>query len=322
MRALVRVTPGTVDRGRPTPTTTGTTDTSVLLRTLPLRTRLENGFVALRDGRMTELLSKKDLQNMNGDIGLNLDPVRINLTKAEQTKPAHEQARIIARRRQERLDALAKIRTAMLRATHLIAVAHGTYAIDDTAIWARRKADRRAPTKTDMPSRPLSDEDSRPQAPATLDAAEPARSECLDGRSRIDRAWGGKTGKDGETTLFFGYKAHVMVNTNDPKRKNARSILIQALELTPASQDIVDVSLRLIDEIRARGPLHASDRRSPLQLQEVRPLGARAVASPRALGARPACGQAGCGRSLGRTEHRRLAALPRGAPVVEGPDPA
>jgi len=69
-----------------------------------------------------------------------------------------------------------------------------------------------------------------------------------------DAAWGGKTSKSGKQVGIYGYKAHVIVNTNDPERQSSLPILIQALELTPANADIVDVSLRLIDQIRARSP--------------------------------------------------------------------
>ncbi|MCM3516247.1 hypothetical protein [Nocardioides sp. P86] len=201
-------------------------------RTLPLKTRLEYGFATTTGGRLIEKLSRKDLHNINGAIGTHLDPVRIPLTKAEQDPPEEARAQVIATRRTERLAALAEIRTSMLRATHLVAIDHGTYAIDDTAIWGWRKATRTAPAEVDVPSRPLSDEDTHMPGTAqrgedpTKHAATDTPDLVIDGRTRTDAAWGVKTGKNGKDTSFSGYKAHVIVNTNDPKRRDALPILI------------------------------------------------------------------------------------------------
>lgn len=82
-----------------------------------------------------------------------------------------------------------------------------------------------------------------------------------------DASWGLKTGKDGQQDSYFGYALHALVripdlrpgpsftDTDDP-------ILVEAIDLTPASTDIVDVSLELLDRVRERQPVRdlASDR--------------------------------------------------------------
>ena len=65
-----------------------------------------------------------------------------------------------------------------------------------------------------------------------------------------DAAWGFKTAKSGEREGFFGYHEHTLVMApesrieDDPKTLPP---LVRRLELTPASEDVVDVSFRLID---------------------------------------------------------------------------
>jgi hypothetical protein len=63
-----------------------------------------------------------------------------------------------------------------------------------------------------------------------------------------DAAWGVKTAKSGRSEVFFGYHEHTLVIAPNKKAGDGGDpVLIRRLELTPASEDVVDVSLRLID---------------------------------------------------------------------------
>ena len=67
-----------------------------------------------------------------------------------------------------------------------------------------------------------------------------------------DADWGIKTSKSGRRETFFGYHEHTIVIAPEGSVEefpNALPPLVRRLELTPASQDIVDVSLRLIDSL-------------------------------------------------------------------------
>jgi hypothetical protein len=63
-----------------------------------------------------------------------------------------------------------------------------------------------------------------------------------------DADWGIKTSKSGKTEVFFGYHEHTLVQVPDVgTNKDTEPRLIRRLELTPASMDVVNVSLRMLD---------------------------------------------------------------------------
>lgn len=64
-----------------------------------------------------------------------------------------------------------------------------------------------------------------------------------------DAAWGGKTSKSGKNEMFYGYHEHTLVLAAGPAQTRTEPPLIRRLELTPASHDVVDVSLRLVDSL-------------------------------------------------------------------------
>lgn len=243
-------------------------------RSLPFNTRIEFGLVTYRDGKKVRELTRKQLYTMTEGLNANLTYTTDSLTPAEKQLPAEDQNRILTERQQSRHALVNDIVQRLLAGTRILDITHGTYAIDDTSVWAWSKAPRTAlGTVTGGVDRPLADEDRAtpddqpettthrdtghlvpvPDAPEDQELAEVERR---DPNSWLcpDAAWGGKTSKSGKDIGFYGYKAHVIVNTNDPTRKTNLPVLIQALELTPANADIVDVSLRLIDQIRDRAP--------------------------------------------------------------------
>ncbi|MDP5182389.1 hypothetical protein QOZ88_07040 [Blastococcus sp. BMG 814] len=101
-----------------------------------------------------------------------------------------------------------------------------SYALDETAIWAWARGRKRT-------------------------GGDAAVSACPDAR------WGSKTGKDGASHAYFGYAMHALVRIPDlrpgPIATDADDpALIEAITVTPASTDVVDVSLALLDRVRAR----------------------------------------------------------------------
>lgn len=70
-----------------------------------------------------------------------------------------------------------------------------------------------------------------------------------------DAAWSGATGKNGDVKRFYGYYAHALVSV--PKDRlvdnpTATAPIVRRIELTKATEDVVDVSLRMIDSLPTR----------------------------------------------------------------------
>jgi hypothetical protein len=128
-----------------------------------------------------------------------------------------------------------------------------SYALDESAIWAwaRGRKTHRAQPDAPIGHADAGTEDVPPTAPAT---GPPALSVCP------DAAWGTKTGKNGEQDAYFGYALHALVRVPDlqagPRFSDEDDpVLIEAIALTPASTDVVDVSLHLLDRVRTRRPV-------------------------------------------------------------------
>jgi hypothetical protein len=69
-----------------------------------------------------------------------------------------------------------------------------------------------------------------------------------------DANWGKKTGKDGTPVTFFGYEEHTLVQVpDDDESADAAPRLIVRFEVAPANEEIVDVTLDLLN--RAPHPI-------------------------------------------------------------------
>lgn len=102
-------------------------------------------------------------------------------------------------------------------------------------------------------------DDTAPQlsndAPVDSDAVEPddlptTPALAVKERHDPDAAWGTKTKKSGGNESFYGFHEHTLVQVpqgNDAKDLEPR--LIRRMELTPANEDVVAVSLGLIDRL-------------------------------------------------------------------------
>jgi hypothetical protein len=76
-----------------------------------------------------------------------------------------------------------------------------------------------------------------------------------------DAAVGSKTRKDGQVESFYGYHEHTIVQVPDPRSdKDEEPRLITRFELTPASDDVVEVSLSLLDRLSRPAETLIADR--------------------------------------------------------------
>lgn len=65
-----------------------------------------------------------------------------------------------------------------------------------------------------------------------------------------DAAWGVKTSKHGKDESFYGYHEHTLVRVPDRNQeKDTEPRLIARFELTPADEDVVEVSFSLLDRV-------------------------------------------------------------------------
>lgn len=69
--------------------------------------------------------------------------------------------------------------------------------------------------------------------------------------------WGIKTHKSGKRNAYFGYAMHTMVRIPDvvlgKSERNSEPLLIEQVEITPASTDLVDPTLKMIKKIIGNG---------------------------------------------------------------------
>lgn len=137
-----------------------------------------------------------------------------------------------------------------------------TYALDATGIWSWAKGGRKlinagtADDHIDDDIDELTPDDIGDETPMEADSdptvVRHGHTDSYDG----DASWGRKTSKNGREERFFGYHEHTLVQVpSDRQHVDAEPRLICRLELTHAAQDVVDVSLRLLDSL----PRPASD---------------------------------------------------------------
>ena len=77
------------------------------------------------------------------------------------------------------------------------------------------------------------------------------------GASSVDQdaAWSGATGKNGDVKRFYGYYAHALVSVPGVRLADelkATAPIVRRIELLKATEDVVDVSLRMIDSLPTR----------------------------------------------------------------------
>ncbi len=128
------------------------------------------------------------------------------------------------------------------------------YAIDESGIWASERATRRVPDENttiiegDEETTPI------PELPeSTTDTDNSSTSRTRARRTASDAGYGVKTSKEGKRAFYYGYSLHALVRVPNPTTDGVRPepALVERIRLTSAGTDIVDVSLALIDSVRA-----------------------------------------------------------------------
>lgn len=194
------------------------------------------------------VISEADLQNVSRSIrrALSYTPTFLPRHLAENAAECH--------RRKTTLEALMD---AILDATLVERHPDGLdYAIDDTGLWAPERARRVIEEiETEVVE---GDEETTPAPTLEVDLGEEEQDNKPRRRQRrdaSDAAFGVKTNKEGKRSWFYGYSLHALVRVPVERENGLRSepLLAERIRLTPASQDIVDVSLALIDSVRAKG---------------------------------------------------------------------
>lgn len=118
----------------------------------------------------------------------------------------------------------------------------GWFAIDATGLWSWARG-----TGAFIPGNSIGDDDASPGD----DDVAPA-SASTNTSADPDATWMLKTSKQGPPEAFFGYHGHaiVQVHGNDQQR-NDEPLIVRRIEITTASADVVDVSLRLVDSLNS-----------------------------------------------------------------------
>jgi hypothetical protein len=130
--------------------------------------------------------------------------------------------------------ALLDVLNRILRATHPTRPKGAkSYAVDESGVWAWSRGYNK---------------------PAKLEELEEGNREPVPDQmpSSVDReaAWHKKTSKNGPDEYFFGYSLHGIVRAPKLGSDYAQEpYILQRLDLTPASSDIVDATLGMIDAI-------------------------------------------------------------------------
>jgi hypothetical protein len=128
------------------------------------------------------------------------------------------------------------------------------YAIDESGIWASERATRRVPDEDTIIIEGDEEITPIPELPeSTTDTDNSTTSRTRARRTASDAGYGVKTSKEGKRAFYYGYALHALVRVPLPNTDGVRPepALVERIRLTPAGTDIVDVSLALIDSVRA-----------------------------------------------------------------------
>ena len=98
----------------------------------------------------------------------------------------------------------------------------------------------------------IGQDDDGATAPRDLSATAPESARGM----LEDADWGYRTGKDGQREVGFGFHMHAAVSVPDAGAgDDAEPILVYGFAITPASADLVEETLSLIDAIARRNPV-------------------------------------------------------------------
>ena len=153
---------------------------------------------------------------------------------------------ITAEERAERHDAVQRMCGALL-ATTFVGPNPSAFAIDATGVWSWGRG-KKAPELSEIEAAQLADGiEDRDAVPVVASDVQ------IEGRGSThdpDARWSKKTSKSGKSEVFFGYHEHTLVQVPAAgEDADTAPRLIRAFELTPATTDVPEVSLRLLDRV-------------------------------------------------------------------------
>lgn len=129
------------------------------------------------------------------------------------------------------------------------------YAIDESGIWASERSKRRVSNEDETIIEGDEETTPLPTLPETSSPSDETNSTRTRARRTVsDAAYGVKTNKEGERSFYYGYSLHALVrvpNATTTEGIRPEPALVERIRLTPAGTDIVDVSVALIDSVRA-----------------------------------------------------------------------
>ena len=186
----------------------------LLTTQLSLDDQLDQGIVKLVDDTPEEIVTIYDFYNLERIICE-------RLAYSTQSEPDIDDSE-----RKRRHSTIETYCNDLMDMFNIVNANSGTVAIDATGIWSW--------------GRGFSTNNSTPDTP------QPER------RRDVDASWGIKTAKNGDSERYFGFAEHTLVQAPDVQRLDDGTDqfpkLITRFALTAASDDIVDVTLKLIDQ--------------------------------------------------------------------------
>lgn len=209
-----------------------------LTKDLDRQSQVELGVRATAGGN--PLFSEKAMERLNHRIGERLEYGR---GSAPGLSPEDRAARKAA---------MAAVVEALLAPT-LPPRTYGAFAVDSSAIWAWGRAVK-GPPKDLLAKDALNREGAGAEASsAAIKGAVRAALAAAPAPYEKDASWGVKTAKDGNRDTVFGFDLHALVRAPDFKADNSlEPNLIEAVDVTPAGEDVVEATLGIIDRVRAR----------------------------------------------------------------------
>ena len=142
------------------------------------------------------------------------------------------------------------------------------YALDGTGMWANERYAKTLPkaetlVKGDEDAELALGEEHAGAHSEGVETLEQVETPCVDEAVKTrkkgglsDAAFGGKTSKGWKTEMYFGYEMHALVRApevTEPGKMRPEPPLAERIRLTPASTDVVNVSLELIDSVVSTG---------------------------------------------------------------------
>ncbi len=219
-----------------------------LVYDIDLDLQIEMGIVGRATGK--SLFSEKSMERFSARLSEKLE-------YGQGSAPDIDDAE-----RERRRLAVARINDALIAPT-LPTRTSAAYAMDTSAIWAWGRAPRKAPSNlldldaqiiesgSDIGQMGLIENDVQQITQSQVGKSGISiKKEPVPEPYELDAKWGVKTDKDGGRESVFGFDLHVLVRVNDVNQdRTLEANLIEAVDVTPAGNDIVAPSLDLIDRV-------------------------------------------------------------------------